>query len=406
MNRGALLTSNERCDNGRLKRGRKGKCSSDSQDRPSDSALPAFRGRQLRGGRFGSFRYPHPWLRASRGGHRGECDRGGPACRFGGDLDGPSVHARNRSGHTDVCAARHAGWSVHDHHWRRTSHGTRHRLPRFDRGRSDLGPRRGETDAVGSEAVGMSRLDNKVALVTGSSRGIGAAIALLFAQNGAKVAVHGRDVAALSAVQQSIEGSGGRAIQVLADMTKFDEIEAMRRQIERELGPIQILVANAGGSYSPPGPLEATTEEGWHASVEGNLTATFLTIKSILPGMKERKAGNIITISSSAGRRPHPRSPIPYAAGKAGIDILTQDLAAQVGPYGIRVNCIAPETVLTERNRLWLSEDVQRSLIEAHPIRRLGTPDDIARAALFLASEEAGWITGVVLDVTGGAVMV
>ena len=150
----------------------------------------------------------------------------------------------------------------------------------------------------------MSALDNKVALVTGSSRGIGAAIARVFALNGARVAVHGRDVAALSAVRESIEGSGGRAIQVLADTTKFDEIEAMRRQIERELGPIEILVANAGGSYSPPGPLEDTTEEGWHASVEGNLTATFLTIKSILPGMKERKAGNIITISSSAGRRP------------------------------------------------------------------------------------------------------
>src|SRR5207249_7644042 len=199
---------------------------------------------------------------------------------------------------------------------------------------------------------------------------------------------------------------GGRAIQVLADTTKFNEIEAMRRQIERELGPIEILVANAGGSYSPPGPLEDTTEEGWHASVEGNLTATFLTIKSILPGMKERKAGRIITISSSAGRRPHLRSPIPYAAAKAGIQIHTQDLAAQVGPFGIRVNCIAPETILTERNAQWISEELQRELVDAHPIRRLGTPEDVARAALFLVSEDAGWITGVVLDVTGGAVMV
>ena len=252
----------------------------------------------------------------------------------------------------------------------------------------------------------MSALGDKVALVTGSSRGIGAAIARVFAQNGAQVAVHGRDVAALCAVRESIERAGGRAIQVLADTTKFDEVETMRRQIERELGPIEILVANAGGSYSPPGPLEDTTEEGWHASVEGNLTATFLTIKSILPGMKERKAGNIITISSSAGRRPHPRSPIPYAAAKAGIQILTQDLAAQVGPFGIRVNCIAPETILTDRNKERIPETQRQMLIDAHPIRRLGMPEDVARAALFFASDEAGWITGIVLDVAGGATMV
>jgi 3-oxoacyl-[acyl-carrier protein] reductase len=97
---------------------------------------------------------------------------------------------------------------------------------------------------------------------------------------------------------------------------------------------------------------------------------------------------------------------VPYAAAKAGIQILTQHLATQVGPFGIRVNCIAPETILTDRNKQWIPESVQRELIEAHPLRRLGTPDDVAQAALFLASDEAGWITGIVLDVTGGAVMV
>jgi len=198
--------------------------------------------------------------------------------------------------------------------------------------------------------VHMSVLNDKVVLVTGSSRGIGAAVARLFAQEGAKVVVHGRDTTALSAVHAEIERAGGKAMYVAANITKFTDIEAMRHQIEQEFGAIDILVANAGGSCTQPGPLEQISEEGWRPSVDGNLTATFLTIKSVLPGMKERKAGNIITMSSAAGRRPHPGSPIPYAAAKAAIQLLTQDLAAQVGSFGIRANCIAPEAILTERN--------------------------------------------------------
>lgn len=252
----------------------------------------------------------------------------------------------------------------------------------------------------------MTALQGKVALVTGSSRGIGAAIAKLFAQRGAKVVVHGRDSEALSLVRREIEQGGGHAIQIVADTTKFGEIEAMRRHIEQELGPIDVLVANAGGSFTRPGPLEETSEEGWHDSLGNNLTATFLTIKSILPGMKQRKSGTIITMSSAAARRPHPGSPIPYAAAKAGVQILTQDVAAQAGPFGIRVNCIAPETILTERNDQRIPEAQKHTLVDMHPIKRLGTPEDVARAALFLASEDAGWITGIVLDLAGGAVMV
>jgi len=252
----------------------------------------------------------------------------------------------------------------------------------------------------------MNALQDKVALVTGSSRGIGAAIAKLFAREGAKVAVHGRDAVAMSGTREEIERDGGHALCVTADVTKFDEIEAMRQRIEQEMGPIDVLVANAGGSYTMPGPIEETSEEGFRTSVDGNLIATFLTIKSVLPGMKRRGEGSIITVSSSAGRRAHPRSPIAYAAAKAGIEILTQDVAMQAGPFGIRVNCIAPETILTERNLQRIPEAQQSQLVDAHPLKRLGTPDDVARAALFLATPSASWITGIVLDVAGGATMV
>lgn len=252
----------------------------------------------------------------------------------------------------------------------------------------------------------MSELRGQVALVTGSSRGIGAAIAERFAAAGASVALHGREERALAGVANAIKEAGGHAIVTTGDVTNFGAVESIRIQVERGLGPIDVLVANAGGSFTPPAALEDIPEDGWRASIDGNLTATFLTLKSIVPGMKARRRGAIVTISSAAARRPHPRSPMPYAAAKAGLSLMTQALAMQVEPYGIRANCIAPETILTERNRTRIPGDQQLAMAEQHPMSRLGEPDDVAEAALYLASDRAAWITGIVLDVAGGAVMI
>jgi 3-oxoacyl-[acyl-carrier protein] reductase len=259
-------------------------------------------------------------------------------------------------------------------------------------------------DAVVGEAGRV--LDGRVALVTGSSRGIGAAIAIRFAKAGARVVVHGRDPQAVEAVRGRIVGDGGDAVGILADLTHGDEVERLQAECEAQAGPVDVLVTNAGGSPVPPGPIEDITEEAWRASVDANLTATFLTIRTFLPGMKARGCGCVVTMSSAAARRPHPGSPVAYAAAKAAIELLTKDLAAQAGPSGVRAVCIAPETILTERNQQQIPADVQERLRMTHPIQRLGTPEDVAEAALFLASDAASWISGVVIDVAGGSVLV
>src|SRR5438876_8605180 len=193
-------------------------------------------------------------------------------------------------------------------------------------------------------------LKGKIALVTGGSRGIGAAACRLLPASGAKVVVQGRDGTAISEVVDAIRSGGGLAIGVEADCTKFAAIEKIRQQVEQELGPVEILIACVGGhgEYQPTAQL---TEAHWHLVIEVNLTATFLTVKSVLPRMIERRAGSIVTVASSAGRflAGASAASAPYAAAKAGVVMFSRRLAAEVALHGIRVNCVAPGAVLTER---------------------------------------------------------
>ena len=245
----------------------------------------------------------------------------------------------------------------------------------------------------------------QVALVTGSSRGIGRAIAIELARHGTIVAAHGRDTDALEDVQQHIKRQGGQCFTFVAELTDSRQVNHLVRQIEDEVGPIEILVANAGGSPTRPEPVEEVSEEDFRATVEVNLMSTFFTIKAVLPGMKKRGRGNIVTISSGAARRPHAQSPIAYAASKAAVELLTKDVALQAGPHGVRANCVSPETILTNANLARIPSGLQESMAADHPVPRLGVPEDIAKAVRFLTSEESAWITGVVLDVAGGAVI-
>jgi len=244
-------------------------------------------------------------------------------------------------------------------------------------------------------------LAGKVALVTGGSGGIGGATCRLLAANGVKVAVNGRDEAKIGAVVDAIRSAGGEAFGVAADCTHFAAVEQMRKQVEEELGPVEVVAAFAGGGRARPGHVAQTTEEEWHSTVDANLTATFLTLKSFLPGMIERGGGSIVTMASSAARFPT-GAPTPYAAAKAGVVMLTSQVANEVGKHSVRVNCLAPHTVLVERTRRFMSEEQQRQIAAEIPLGRLGTPEDVALATLFLASENSSWITGVTLDVAGG----
>jgi 3-oxoacyl-[acyl-carrier protein] reductase len=248
-------------------------------------------------------------------------------------------------------------------------------------------------------------LAGKVAVVTGGSGGIGAATCRLLAANGVKVAVNGRRQAAIDTVVGEIRSSGGQAIGVSADCTDFAAIERMRQQVEQELGSVDVLAAFVAGGRARPGPTEQTTEEDWRSTIDGTLTATFLTVKSFLPSMIARRRGAIVTMASSAGRTPTTGPNAAYAAAKAGVVMFSRHVANEVGKHGVRVNCLSPSTILTGSLQQLIPEARQQEMTALHPLGRLGTPEDVALATLFLASESAAWLTGITLDVAGGLIM-
>jgi 3-oxoacyl-[acyl-carrier protein] reductase len=248
-------------------------------------------------------------------------------------------------------------------------------------------------------------LAGKVAVVTGGSGGIGAATCRLLAANGARVVVNGRDQARIQAVVDAIHASGGEAIGVTGDCTDLAAVERLRQQVEHDLGPAEVLAAFVGGGRARPGPVADVLVEDWRSTVDGSLTATFLTLKSFLPGMLQRGRGAIVTMASSAARLPGLGAPAPYVAAKAGVVMLTRQVASEVGRHGVRVNCLAPHTILTEQIQRVAPEEWREKMAAAIPLGRLGTPEDVALAAVFLASDNAAWITGVTLDVAGGYVM-
>jgi 3-oxoacyl-[acyl-carrier protein] reductase len=247
-------------------------------------------------------------------------------------------------------------------------------------------------------------LAGKTAIVTGGSRGIGAATAAAFAANGVAVAVIGRDETALSAVTAGIQERGGRAIWVATDCTVPADLARTADTVAASLGSVDVVAAFAGGNGMPV-PTESESPDHWREIIETDLNSVFYTVRAVLPVMIEHGRGAIVTMSSAAARQAA-HSAAAYAAAKAGVIAFTRHLAGEMAPHGIRVNCVAPSATENDKMRTWMSAEQRAALGASFPLRRLGQPDDVAAAALFLASEASGWITGVTLDVAGGKIMV
>src|SRR5258708_6542749 len=244
------------------------------------------------------------------------------------------------------------------------------------------------------------RLSDRPAIVTGAGSGMGRAIAELFAREGAQVVVADRISARATDVADRIKSTGGRALAVAADVTQSREVAHMVALAVATFGRLDILVNNAGRSEGDN--ILSIDEATWDFNLQLDLKGVFLCCKEVLPHLLAQKSGAIVNIASVNGLTGLGEE--AYSAAKAGVINLTQNMAVKYGPQSVRVNCICPGTIRTPiwQPRLEKDPQVFERLSKWYPLGRVGEPEDVANAALFLASDEAAWITGATLLVDGG----
>ncbi len=245
-------------------------------------------------------------------------------------------------------------------------------------------------------------LVGKVALITGGSRGIGRAIALKLAENGADVAInYAGNTAAAEEVKAAIEQMGRKALLIQCSVADTDGVQAMVNQVVKELGRLDILVNNAG--ITRDGLLMRMKEADWDDVMNTNLKGVYNCSKAVMRTMMKQKSGRIVNMASVVGEMGN-AGQANYAAAKAGVIGFTKSLAKEVASRGITVNAIAPGFIATDMTSV-LSDDQKAEMARTIPLGRAGQPEDVANAVLFLASEGAAYITGQVLNVDGGMVM-
>jgi 3-oxoacyl-[acyl-carrier protein] reductase len=241
-------------------------------------------------------------------------------------------------------------------------------------------------------------LENKVALVTGSSRGIGRTIALKLAEAGASLAINYKSNSwAAGEVVESIQKMERKVLSIQSDVSNFADVEEMVKKVTKEFGRIDILVNNVGPFLYKS--IYDTTIREWHQIVNSNLNSTFYCCKTVVPIMRKQKSGNIINVGApNAERTQGYLQNCPYAVAKTGVIVFSKSLAKEEAKNGIRVNVINPGFIETDEYTEEMKEDMPRQV----PLGRLGKPEDIASAVLFLVSDQANYITGSVLNVHGG----